>query len=93
MSEPRQLLILVGSPRRAGNSTTLAKAVAARLVGVVRVIGNRHGEVGRDPSDPVFAAEHLGREIFSRMYSDGRIDTRLDEYGHRKAPKPSRNKS
>jgi multimeric flavodoxin WrbA len=27
MSEPRKLLILVGSPRRAGNSTTLAQAV------------------------------------------------------------------
>lgn len=27
MTEPRKLLILVGSPRRAGNSATLAKAV------------------------------------------------------------------
>ena len=27
MIEPRKLLILVGSPRRAGNSATLAKAV------------------------------------------------------------------
>jgi hypothetical protein len=44
-------------------------------VGVVRGIGNSRGEVIRDPSDPILAAEQLGREIFERKYSDFRIDT------------------
>jgi multimeric flavodoxin WrbA len=47
----------------------------SEFVGVIRGIGNSRGEVGRDPSDPVLAAELLGREIFERKYSDFRIDT------------------
>ncbi len=47
----------------------------SELVGVVRGIGNSRGEVTRDPSDPILAAEQLGREIFERKYSDFRIDT------------------
>ena len=47
----------------------------SEFVGVVRGIGNSRGEVTRDPSDPIFAAEQLGREIFERRHSDFRIDT------------------
>lgn len=45
------------------------------FVGVVRGAGNSRGEVRRDPSDPVGDAEQLGREIFSRSYSDYRLET------------------
>jgi multimeric flavodoxin WrbA len=48
----------------------------SEFVGVVCGAGNSRGEVARDPSDPIIAAEELGREIFERKYSDYRIDTR-----------------
>jgi multimeric flavodoxin WrbA len=47
----------------------------SEFVGVVRGVGNSRGEVTHDPSDPIFAAEQLGREIFKRKYSDYRLDT------------------
>jgi len=56
------------------------------FIGVVRGIGNSGGEVTRDPSDPSFAAEQLGREIFVRKYSDFRIDTQRS--GQVWAPEP-----
>jgi hypothetical protein len=31
--------------------------------------------VVRDPGEPLLAAEQLGREIFTRRYSDFRLDT------------------
>lgn len=45
------------------------------FVGVVRGAGNSRGEVRNDPSNPVADAERLGREIFSRAYSDYRLET------------------
>jgi multimeric flavodoxin WrbA len=47
----------------------------SEFVGVVRGVGNSRGEVTCDPSAPSLAAEQLGREIFSRKYSDYRLDT------------------
>ena len=47
----------------------------SEFVGVVRGVGNSRAEVTCDPSDPSLAAEQLGREIFSRKYSDYRLDT------------------
>jgi multimeric flavodoxin WrbA len=47
----------------------------SEFVGYVRGIGNSRSEVTRDPSDPVFAAEQLGRDLFVRKYSDYRLDT------------------
>jgi multimeric flavodoxin WrbA len=47
----------------------------SEFVGVVRGFGNSRGEVIRDPTDPMVAAEQLGREIFARKYSDFQIDT------------------
>lgn len=47
----------------------------SEFVGVVRGIGNSRGEVSRDPGGPLAQAEQLGREMFSRKYSDYRLDT------------------
>jgi multimeric flavodoxin WrbA len=45
------------------------------FVSVVRGAGNSRGEVRNDPANPVGDAERLGREIFSRSYSDYRLET------------------
>jgi multimeric flavodoxin WrbA len=47
----------------------------SELVGIVQGIGNSRGEVARDPRDAVGAAEALGRELFTRRYTDYRLDT------------------
>jgi multimeric flavodoxin WrbA len=47
----------------------------SEFVGVVRGVGNSRSEVARDPTEPIPAAEQLGREIFDRRYSDFRLDT------------------
>ena len=47
----------------------------SEFVGVVRGIGNSRSEVMYDPENPIKAAEQIGREMFSRKYSDFRIDT------------------
>ena len=47
----------------------------SQFMGVVRGVGNSRSEVTRDPSQPIAAAEQLGREFFDRTYSDFRIDT------------------
>jgi multimeric flavodoxin WrbA len=52
-----------------------ARYTRSSFVGVVRGIGNRRGEVARDPTRPLQAAEALGREIFTRPYTDHRLDT------------------
>ena len=45
------------------------------FVGFVHGVGNARGEVARDPRNPLEAARALGREIFTRRYSDYRVDT------------------
>ena len=52
-----------------------ARYTRSAFVGVVRGIGNRRGEVARDPTQPLQAAEALGRELFTRPYTDYRLDT------------------
>lgn len=47
----------------------------SEFVGIVRGIGNRRGEVSKDPSSSLQAATQLGREFFDRMYTDYRLDT------------------
>lgn len=47
----------------------------SELVGVVRGVGNSRGDVLKDPTHPVEQAERLGEEMFTRSYSDYRIDT------------------
>jgi hypothetical protein len=38
-------------------------------------IGNKRGDVLRDPSDPIGRARDLGRTLFERVATDYRIDT------------------
>jgi len=45
------------------------------FVGVVRGIGNRRGEVVKDPCGAIEEAERMGKELFVRKVSDYRIDT------------------
>jgi multimeric flavodoxin WrbA len=52
-----------------------ARYMHSEFVGVVRGIGNKRGDVLRDPSDPIAAARDLGRTLFDRAASDYRIDT------------------
>jgi hypothetical protein len=47
----------------------------SEFVGVIRGVGNSRGEVDRDPSGLILAAEQLGRELFARKHSDFQIDT------------------
>ncbi|MCC3375293.1 flavodoxin family protein [Cohnella sp. REN36] len=52
-----------------------ARYTRSSFVGFVRGVGNRRGEVERDPAFPLQEAERLGREFFARPYSDYRLDT------------------
>ncbi|MEY2535355.1 MAG: hypothetical protein QOF29_3265 [bacterium] len=52
-----------------------ARYTHSDLVGVVRGIGNKRGDVLRDPSDPIAAARDLGRRLFALQATDYRIDT------------------
>lgn len=52
-----------------------ARYTHSRFVGVVHGVGNSRGEVAHDPRQPLLAAEALGREFFTRDYSDYRVDT------------------
>jgi len=52
-----------------------ARYTRSDFVGYVHGAGNRRGEVARDPRRPLAAAETLGREFFTRKYSDYRIET------------------
>jgi multimeric flavodoxin WrbA len=52
-----------------------ARYTRSTLVGSVRGIGNRRGDVRRDPADPLGGARRLGRELFEVPYTDYRIDT------------------
>lgn len=47
----------------------------SEFVGLVHGAGNKRGEIARDPRDPLQAARALGREIFTRSYSDYRMDS------------------
>jgi multimeric flavodoxin WrbA len=52
-----------------------ARYTHSDLVGIVRGIGNKRGDVTRDPSDPIAAARDLGRRVFDLQATDYRIDT------------------
>mgnify|MGYP000101647927 CR=1 FL=1 len=52
-----------------------ARYTHSDFVGYLHGAGNRRGEVARDPRRPLEAAEQLGREFFTRKYSDYRIET------------------
>jgi len=52
-----------------------ARYTHSDFVGFVCGIGNKRGDVLRDPADPIDAARDLGRTLFGRMATDYRIDT------------------
>jgi multimeric flavodoxin WrbA len=52
-----------------------ARYMHSEFVGVVRGIGNKRGDVLRDPADPIAAARELGRTLFERLSTDYRLDT------------------
>lgn len=45
------------------------------FVGLVHGAGNQRGEIARDPRNPLQAARELGREFFTRPYSDYQMDS------------------
>ena len=45
------------------------------FVGMVHGAGNQRGEIARDPRNPLQAARALGREFFTRPYSDYQMDS------------------
>lgn len=47
----------------------------SEFVGYVRGVGNSRNEVTRDPSDPMSLAAQLGRDMFTKKFSDFRLDT------------------
>ena len=53
----------------------LTRYLKQDLVDVVVGVGNSRGDVKRDPSDPVSAAEALGHSLFERRVADFRFDT------------------
>jgi multimeric flavodoxin WrbA len=63
-----------------------ARYTHSALVGVVRGVGNRRGDVELDPSDPLAAARELGRTLADRRGTDYRIDT--DRPGSTWRPEP-----
>lgn len=53
----------------------LARYLHWDLVSVITGIGNRRGEVARDPAAPVDAARAAGRRLFEARVTDYRLDT------------------
>jgi multimeric flavodoxin WrbA len=52
-----------------------ARYTQSPLVGVVRGIGNRRGDVAHDPASPVVRARELGAGLFGAHYTDYRLDS------------------
>lgn len=55
-----------------------ARYTRSAYVATVRGTGNRRGEIASDPTEPLRAAEGMGRELFSLHYTDHRLDTPRD---------------
>lgn len=52
-----------------------ARYTHSPFVGFVQGIGNKRGDVMRDPGDPVGRARELGRRLFAMRATDYRLDT------------------
>lgn len=52
-----------------------ARYTYSPFVGFVQGIGNKRGDVTRDPADPVGRARELGRRLFDMRSTDYRLDT------------------
>lgn len=82
LTRKRSALLLASEERYPGAALgvvaqlqEMSRYLHHELVGVVHGVGNRRGEVARDPSDPLGAARDLGRRLFELRHSDYRIDT------------------
>lgn len=53
----------------------MARYMSQPFAGVVHGVGNRRGEVARDPSDPLAAARRLGAELETLHHTDYRLET------------------
>lgn len=73
--------LLISSEERYPGSTLgmvaqiqeMTRYLGQRFVGVVNGVGNRRGEVDRDPSDPLAAAARLGAQLDTLRYTDYRL--------------------
>ncbi len=82
LTRKRQALVVSSEETYPGAALALihelqeyARYTHSDLVGVVRGIGNKRGDVLQDPSDPLGAAHELGRTLFDLQATDYRIDT------------------
>jgi multimeric flavodoxin WrbA len=82
LTRKRSALLLSSEERYPGASLgvvaqlqELSRYLHHEFVGVVNGIGNKRGEVARDPSGPLGAAHELGRRLFELTCTDYRIDT------------------
>lgn len=51
-----------------------ARYTRSAFVGVVRGVGNRRGDVLKDPANPIERSRLLGAGLLHRMYTDYRVD-------------------
>lgn len=82
LTNKRSALLLSSEESYAGASLgviaqlqEMSRYLQHEFVGVVNGVGNKRGEVARDPSDPLEQARTLGGRLFDVRYSDYRIDT------------------
>ena len=82
LTDKRTALLLASEERYPGASLgviaqlqEMSRYLRHEFVGVVNGIGNKRGEVARDPLDPLGAARDLGERLFDVRHSDYRIDT------------------
>lgn len=80
MSGKRVGLLIASEERYPGSALGMVAQVqemtrylGQQFVGVVQGVGNRRGEIDRDPTDPLGAAARLGAELGSLRYTDYRL--------------------
>lgn len=79
----KRVALLISSEERYPGATLglvaqvqeMARYLHQPFVGVVNGVGNRRGEVDRDPSDPLGAARRLGAELATLRYTDYRLES------------------
>ncbi|MBL8582120.1 MAG: flavodoxin family protein [Rhizobiaceae bacterium] len=78
----RYALLLASEESSYGMSVGIVQQVSdfcrythAALVAMLNAVGNRRGEIARDPSGPLVQARRIGRDMFALRATDYRIDT------------------
>ncbi len=77
----KRVALLIASEERYPGATLgtvaqvqeMTRYLDQQFVGVVNGIGNRRGEIARDPSDPLAAATRLGAELGTLRHTDYRL--------------------